>query len=353
MRKLTLWQKEEMRRNLMDVMERDLPPLMRIPIPDRIKAEPWFKESGAENILKKYAFLGAEIRAHNGKTPSAFMSWLIDENAGKFNKDVLVIGGTSGNWGMASGLIAPMFDVEGFAAVIEKSVPAGKQNHLLASGAEIIFAPDGVSPIDYMYELAEKFPERYHLINQYVHRGSVIGHKWSMDHIAREFERFDMVPTMFGAVTGTCSTIVAADRYLRGLNFPKMKIFGVASMSKKEKVPGSRSPESLYELKKLPGSFRNMVDDVMNFPLVTSVPRAEVYRLNADFYQQYYRSFGPTSVLLEAGSYHLLRDYWMEHGNFDGLDLVNEDGYIVMVSFFMDMHLPYLDDPEFLTAFRS
>lgn len=349
MRKLTQPQKDEMRRKLLDTMEYGLPRLRNIPIPDRVKAEGWFQESGLEKILNKATFPGAEIRAHNGKTPAAFKAWLMDEAAGKFNKDVMVIGGTSGNWGMASGLIAPMFDVKGFSAVIERSVPEGKQNHLRLSGAEIIYAPEGVPPSDYVYELVEKEPEKYHLIDQYVHEGSILGHKWSMDHIAKELVRLGKTPTMFGAVTGTCSTLMAASRYLKAEKFPELKIFGVASMSKKEKVPGSRSPEGLDELRKLKGSFR--YENAIDFPLVTSVTRQEAYDLDADFYQQYYRSYGPTSALLEAGSYHLLRDYWKEHGNFNALR--NENGEIVMISFFMDMHLPYADDKEFMAAFTS
>ncbi|HUZ93274.1 MAG TPA: pyridoxal-phosphate dependent enzyme, partial [Candidatus Paceibacterota bacterium] len=270
-----------MRANLLDVMEYGLPRLTRLPIPDRVQAEPWFRESGADRILKKYAFLGSEIRAHNGKTPPAFMAWLMDEKAGMFNESKMIIGGTSGNWGMASGLIAPMFDVKGFSAVIESTVPAGKQRHLLASGAEIILAPEGVSPNEYARELVDRHPEKYHWINQYVHEGSIIGHRWSMDHIAKECDRLGITPTLFGAVTGTCSTLMAADRYLRkSEKFRGLKIFGVASMSKKEKIPGSRSPEGLNELRKLPGSFR--YENVIDFPLVTSVSRRETYALNAD-----------------------------------------------------------------------
>jgi len=350
-----------MRENLLNVMDHDLPPLGKVPTPDRIRAEPWFRESGIEDLLrqrrfKKYAFLGSEIRAHNGKTPPAFGAWLMDEKAGKFDKDRTNIGGTSGNWGTASGLIAPIFDVAGFSAVIEKSVPVGKQHHLGLSGAGIIYSPDGVSPSDYVYELADKEPDKYHLIDQYVHPGSVIGHKWTMDHIARELVRAGDTPTMFGAVTGTCSTIMAAGRYLRDEKFPGLKIFGVASMSEEEKIPGSRSLVGLGKLRKLKGCFR--YEEVIDYPLrdgkpvlVASVPRKEVYALNADFYQQYNRSYGPTSVLLEAGYYRVLRDHWEQHGNLGAL--MNENGCIVMVSYFMDMHLPYSDDQEFLAAFQT
>ncbi len=348
MRKLTQSQKDEMRARLLDIMEHRLPPLRTILTPDSTKEEPWFRESGIEKILKKYAFFGAEMRAHNGKSAPAFMAWLMDEKAGKFNKDIMVIGATSGNWGMASGLIAPMFDVKGFSAVIERTVPKGKQNQLIAAGAEIIYAPDGVSSIEHAQALAEKYPEQYHFINQYIHEGSVLGHKWPMDHIARELARLGETPSIFAATTGTCSTIMAAKRYLKS-GFPQMKILGVASMSNNEKVHGSRSPEGLAELKKFPGSFQ--YEDIVDFPLMTGITKREAYVMSAEFYQQYYHSLGPTSMLLEAGTYRFLKDHWERHGNFDALK--NKNGEIVMVSFFMDMHLPYLDDPDVLAAFAS
>jgi cysteine synthase len=346
MRQLSQDQKAEMRASLLEVMEGTFPAVPRVTIPDSIKAEPWFNESGIGRILRLYYFPGCEMRGHNGKSPPAFMSWLMDEQAGKLNPEVTVIGGTSGNWGMASGLIAPMFNVKNFAAVIERSVPEGKQRQLRMAGAKIEFAPDGVPGTRYVYELADQHPGQYHVIDQYVHPGSIIGHRWSMNHIFREMNRLGETPSLFSAVTGTTSTLMAAGQYLKP-RYPGMKILGVASMSNKEKVPGSRSPEKLAELESLPGHFE--YKKVIDFPLVTSVKKLEVYELNSEFYQQYSRSYGPTCVLDMLGTMHFIRDYWMERRNFDGL--LNNVGEIVAVLFFMDMHLMYGDDPEYLDTF--
>lgn len=344
--KINRSEQKRMRDEVMDILVNRLPPLSRMPIPNSIRSERWFEQSGIEKQLRKYALPCFRMSTFNGKTPPAFKAWLMDEEAGRFENNPIVIGSTSGNWGMSAGLIAPLFSVQKFCAVIDMKTPEGKQNQLRASGADIMYAPAGVVPTDYVYQLIQD--SQYHLIDQYIHEGSVQGHQWTMDHIARELARLNETPSLFGAVAGTCSTLMAADRYLKKTAFPAMKIFGVASMSKEEKVPGSRSPEMLADLKRI-GGFP--YEEVLDFPLVANVRKQEAYALTAAFVQRHFISAGPTAGLLEAGSYNLLREHWETHGDFKAL--ANPAGDVVMVSFFMDMHLAYLDEPDFLAAFRT
>jgi hypothetical protein len=72
--------------------------------------------------------------------------------------------------------------------------------------------------------------------------------------------------------------------------------------------------------------------------------------MNAEFIQQHLIPMGPTGALLIAGFYHLLRKH-CEEGTIG--TLMNPHGNIVFVGFIMDMHLPYLNMPEYLTHFRS
>jgi cysteine synthase len=339
MRNLNPNEKLERRRRVLHLVERDLPSLRRVPIPKSVREADWFRSANIENILKVYAFPGFGMGTFSGKIFPALEAWLMDEAAGKFESNPIVIGATSGNWGKDSALIAPMFSVKGFRAVVNKSIPKGKLVHLRAHGAEVEFAPEGIPATDYVYKLA-KLPG-YHLIDQYVHEGSISGHRWSMGHIAREMEdKMGSDSFIFGAVTGTTSTLMAADRYL-----PNAQLFGVASMSRKEKVPGSRSPEDLDELKRI-GGFPYQT--VLDFPLITTVTRAEAYAVNVDLVQRALIPVGPTGALLEAGFYHLLRGR-IESGELDALK--NESGSIVAVLFFMDSWLPYLDDPEYASYF--
>ncbi|MHB8660442.1 MAG: PLP-dependent lyase/thiolase [Minisyncoccota bacterium] len=344
MTQFTEAEKKTRRKQLFALLEQELPPLAEVPIPDAVKEASWFKDSGIQKILSVYAFVGGRMRAANGKLPAVFKAWLIDEEEGKFKNRPIVIGPTSGNWGLVSGLVASVFNVKGFKAVIGSDVPEGKRAHLQTSGAGIIVAPEGVSPIDYANKLAKK--PGYHLINQYTHRGTYEGGKWTMSHIDRELRGMKKKPSIFAAVTGTCGTLMAADLYLRKARHPKLKIFGVAAMSKAENVPGSRYPEKLAALKKI-GGFP--YEEIIELPLITSVTRDRAYALNAELYQKYFFSVGPTAALLIAGFYDRLREHY-ERGTIDSLK--NKDGKIVAVLYFMDMHLPYLGDPEYLKFFQ-
>jgi cysteine synthase len=344
MRQLAGSDKKSMRKQVLDVLEHGLPSLIEVPIPNAVKTASWFKNSRIQRILSVYAFEGGRIRAANGKLPSVFKAWLIDEEEGKFKNRPIVIGPTSGNWGLISGFIAPLFNVAEFQAVVGSDVPEGKLVHVKSSGAKVIVAPEGVPAIDYALELSKK--PGYHLINQYTHRGTYEGGKWTMNHIRRELRRLGKKLSIFAAVTGTCGTLMAADLYLRKTHQPTLKIFGVAAMSKAEDVPGSRYPEKLAALKKI-GGFP--YESIIELPLVASVTRERAYALDAELLQEHFLSVGPTATLLIAGFYDRLQEHY-ERGTIDSLK--NKDGKIVAVLYFMDRHLPYLEDPEYLKFFQ-
>ena len=271
----------------------------------------------------------------------------MEEEAGHFEPNTVVIGASSGNWATQVGLLAPIFDFGEFRAVIDcNSVPKGKQEHLEASGVKIIPVPNGAVATEYVYELAQR--HRYLLIDQYVHRGSVSGHKWTMDHIIRQMKclvadrRFpSSVP-----LPEHVPALRAAKEYLQP-EFPDMKIWGVASMSRLEKVPGSRSPEAINELKCIGGSFD--YEHTIDGELISCITREDAYALNAELVRQHFITTGPTGALLLAGIWERIRDHWHRYESFE--TLMNNAGIVLGVIFIVDMHLPYLDDEGYRRYF--
>ncbi len=346
MKQLNNEQKARMRANVLDLVEHGLPPMIRMPVPSFIEAQPWFAESNAAELVRIYALPSYKMNTFNGKLQPALAACLIDEKEGKLEPGITVIGASSANWAMEMGLLAPIFGFN-FSAVIDvKAVPLGKQHHLLASGADIIPVPEGAIGTEYVYELAEK--EHYHLIDQYVHPGSVIGHEWTMDHIAREMKRLEpgKKVSFFGAVSGTCSTLRAAKNYLQP-QFPGMKVWGIASQSKDEKVPGSRYPGSIEELKSIGGGFDYQT--AIDGSLITSVSKEDAFAVNAELVQLHFVTAGPTGALGLAGVWNRVGDHWKEHGSFKGL--ADDDGVVRGAIFIIDMHLPYLDDDGYRKHF--
>jgi cysteine synthase len=128
--------------------------------------------------------------------------------------------------------------------VVERSVPIDKQAQFFLAGAEIEYLKDGQTTIERAYELQKEHGGL--VIDQYKHPGSVHGHKWTMDHIAREMKskKIRKDPTFFCAGAGTCSTLVAGYEYLKRNHFPRLQVVGVA-VSADEQVPGCRTLKAI------------------------------------------------------------------------------------------------------------
>lgn len=343
-------EKAAIRQRILEFVENNLPRLIPVPVPCSVKGASWFRKSGIIESVKVFAFPGFQLGVFSGKLMPALKLWLEFEEAGRFQGHPIVAGATSGNWGKDSALLSQMFSVKSFVAVVNSNTPRGKLLHLQAAGAKITIAPPGIPATEYVYEIAKK--PGVVLLDQYVQDGSIQGHRWTMRHVDREMKRLrqngDLLGSgyNFGAVTGTCSTIMAAHRYLKPITKSKyIKVFAVASMSREEKVPGSRSPEELDELEPIGGfPYKTALD----FELVRDITRRKAYEMNAERLQQSLLPVGPTSALLEAGFYHLLRCK-VEADRV--CELMNEEGEIAVVLMWVDSYLAYLDDPEYLSFF--
>jgi cysteine synthase len=140
---------------------------------------------------------------------------------------------------------------------------------------------------------------------------------------------------------------MAADKYLRTDSTKKhIKIFGVASHSQEERVPGSRSPSDLREIERI-GGF--LYQEAIDFNLVTSVLKSEAYAMNSERIRQSLIPVGPSGGLLEAGFYNLLREK-VEANRVS--DLMNERNEIVVVLMWVDSYLAYLDDLHYVANLR-
>ena len=359
MRKLDEADRKAMRKHVLGIVENGLPPLKWMPIPSFVKSQPWFIESNAARMVRIYALSAGDMEIFNRKLPPALKACLMDEEEGKFTPETIVFGNSSGNWAAQMALIAPMFPFKEFRPIIDvRSVPKGKIEHLEANGVEDdIPVPEGSVGTDYAYELVGT--PHYHLIDQYTHQGSILGHKWTMDHIICDLPRLLRQEweshrkwigknfSLTAAVTGTCSTVGAMKQFLFPA-FPGMKVWGVASMSKQEKIPGSRFPGALNELKHIGGGFD--YENAIDGDLITSVTLDETYSLNAELARQYFIDVGPTGALLLAGVWHRIGEYWMTHGSFSGIQ--NDAGIVLGCIYTVDQRLPYMDDPKYRKYFK-
>ena len=348
--------KKAMRKHVTGVVENGLPLLKWMPTPSFVKSQPW---SRAAKKVRICILSAGDLEVFNGKLQPALKTSLMDEEDGKFTPDTIVYGNSSANWAAMMAALAPMFSYKEFRPIIDRSVPKGKIDQLEANGVrEILWVPKGSIGTDYAYELVGN--PNFHLIDQYTHWGSVLGHKWTMDHIIRDLVRLMWSErarnnvwighnlSFAAAVTGTCSTVVAMNEFLRPA-FPGMKVWGVASMPGKEKVPRSRSLVKLDELKRIGGGFK--YEEAIDGELIQSVTLDEAYSVNAEIVSPHFMDVGPTAALLVAGVWHRLGEYWMSHGeSFDGLE--NDAGIVLGCLYGVDKRIPYLDDDQYRKYFQ-
>ena len=345
-RTLSKQEQRQIREHALTTVQTGFPLLRRMPIPRSVRAQRWFKESGIEYRLRDYNILAFKWDIFSGKMPPALAILLMEEVRGSFVNRPTLYGASSGNFIKDLAGLARAFNIEKVVAILDKKTPQGKIDHVEASGAIVEFAPAGKTTTDYVYELRDR--PNWFLIDQYTHPGSILGHKWTMHHIIREFQRLGEVPSIYGSVLGTTSNMMAAKKDLQPM-WPGMKLLGAVSMSPEEKVPGSRSEVDLDDLERIGGfPYKTIIDP--DFPLVNDIVRDEVFALNAEYVQDEFIPLGPTGALLQAAKYRRLETHWRDHGDFKALE--NPQGNVVIGGYCVDTHLPYLGDPAYRKFFR-
>ena len=323
---------ENRKRALLKRMQTRYTPIRRMRIPTWVASAPWFKESGLAKILEVYALLAFMFEGFSGKIAAAFKILLEEEEAGHLTDRPIVVAATSGNFGFAMAMLLvslrKVFDVSGFIAVVESTTSPGKLAHLRRSGAIVMIAPVGMTAIEYADQIGRQ--PGYLVINQYTHMGNVRGQEWAANKVYHFFK--DKL-SVFVAAVGSTASIVGAKLYLEKL-IPGIKVIGVGSSSKKDKVPGSRPEEDLgvtgfgYE------------EALAYYKLVTSVTKKEAFEASQELISNGI-SAGPTSGLTIAGFFKILEQEYRA-GRLDAMK--NKYGKIVVCCLFMDMFLPYVEE---------
>ncbi len=340
---MTEFEQQQMIRRKQDqiaLMEGDFAPIRKLPISRRFASMPWFKSSGLENDCELFGVCAYEQRGLSGKSAAALKILLEEEAQGHFRDHPVLVAPTSGNFGYAGAFFtvsqSRLFDIPKFIAVVESTTSEGKQAHLRRSGATVVTAPKGTTAIDYAYEKYGDLPG-HRIINQYTHPGNLHGQEWVAKLIHRTLG--DRI-SAFAAAIGSTATVAGADEYLRPL-VPHLKVVAVASQSEEERVPGSRTKKGAEV-----GAFNyeKRVDRI-----VADVTKREAFEDGDDFIGHAF-SAGPTSGLVRAGAFHLLRDEY-HAGRLD--EWRNAEGKIVIVLLLMDMFLPYSQEYDKVLGVRQ
>lgn len=345
-------EQENLHRGINTLVYGGSPDLIEVPIPPLVRDAGWFRSRYLESIVHVYLFPAFTSKmgptSFSGKRYPAYgiMQSVMKDPTGNGR---IWAAATSSNFGGDFGLMVPISNAEGFHAVVNHGLQHGKLKHLLAKGIDLVIeAPKGIPATDYVYEIAEQ--RGYFVVDQYTHPGSVTGYFPAMEYIAREAGRVIGAGFNYGAITGTCANLTAAHRNLRRLAPGPVKIFGVSSMSSREKVPAARTSEEIEDLRRIGGfAHREEWGSVLDFPIIESVGKEAAFRLNVHRVRTPpFVPAGPTSSLLEMGAYHLL-ERCAENDELESL--MNEKGAIAFVLFCMDAYLGYVDDPGYTPFF--
>lgn len=348
---LSTAEKLEMRKHHVWILRHGLPSLIEVPIPAAVREAPWFQRSKIEKKFRHVAFPAFGISGFSGKFFAARGLCEQFEAEGRFKRYSILYSPSSGNLGKDLSLVSMAYDVLGVIPVVSSTLSKGKEDHLWSAGVlDIAKAPAGMEATEYARQLVDQ--GRGLLVDQYIEKGSIEGHYYSMEHIAHQMVRLgEKAGFNFAAVTGTCSTLCGARKYLVPKFDAPVKLIGVASMSPAEKVPGARSLEEIQKLESIGGFYyRPEWKNLLDFPVVQSVTCEEAFERNAEMFQRDNLSAGPTSALLDSGIYYLLRDH-AKNGTLEQLQ--NKRGQYVFCSFFMDSLMAYQDNQAYMKHFRA
>ncbi len=181
------------------------------------------------------------------------------EASGRLKPGMTLLEATSGNTGIGLALVSA---VKGYKLLLTMSeaVSTERRKILSAFGAEFLLTDgkmgtDGA--IEKAYDLADKFPGEYQLIDQYNNPANPRAH---VTHTAPEiWAQTDGRITHFVAAMGTTGTVVGCSQGLKAFN-PGIQVVGVEPFLG-HKIQGLKSLKEAY----VPGIFeRKLVDQKVN-----------------------------------------------------------------------------------------
>ncbi len=322
-----------------------LPRLEKVETPPSVKNAVWYKKSGLDGAVTVWAFPAHLTEKFSGKLSSVDGNFKGFERRGLFNDRPTLVIPSSGNFLKDAGAVAKGYNIGGIIGALPRGIPDGKRKQIEADGVIVKETPEGMSTIQYAYQLESEEPNR-RVMNQYIEDDTVEGTGRMMEHIGSESRRlgWNGQDFLIGAITGTCGTLIAMRRCLPEYVEGAVKIFAVASHSKKQKVPAARSAEDYEELRNINGQcgfmFREEWKSVLNFPVVADVLRDQAFAMNGELFGYHY-SVGPTGALLTAGLY---RFFERRHESGELKEMLRWLRNVVLV--WMDSYYAY-DDPEY------
>jgi cysteinyl-tRNA synthetase len=181
------------------------------------------------------------------------------ERAGQLKPGMTVLEATSGNTGIGLALVSA---VKGYKLLLTMSeaVSVERRKILAAYGAEFLLTPgelgtDGA--IERAYDLADRHPDRYLLVDQYNNPANPLAH---YNGTAPEiWAQTDGRVTHFVAALGTTGTVMGCSRRLKELN-PEVRVIAVEPHLG-HKIQGLKSLKEAY----VPGIFdKRLVDKKVN-----------------------------------------------------------------------------------------
>lgn len=323
-------------RERVDFIVNNFPRLVPLEIPSSAYAQPWLKKAGLENRMRIWPLRCYQADVFSGKMLAArgYCEKLFREGLLEHNPDIYVP--SSGNFVKDLARILRGYCSSRVYGVLPTHIHETKLKQLENAGVIPIRTPEGMSGIKYAYQLAAEGPNRI-VACQYIEDACIQGYEPMMRHIAAEMQRlgFGNEDVLIGGVTGACASTTAMRRYLPQFVTGNVDVFAVASLSKKEKVPASRSREDFEELRDINGQpgfmFRPEWDGVLSYPLVETVTMEEARAMNRELFGMNY-SVGPTGALLTAGLFHLAKSL-CEQGKSEKL------GNVILL--WMDSYLTY------------
>jgi cysteinyl-tRNA synthetase len=181
------------------------------------------------------------------------------EKAGQLSPGMTILEATSGNTGIGLALVSA---VKGYKLLLtmSESVSLERRKILAAFGAEFLLTPGNLGTdgaIERAYELADKEPERYLLVDQYNNPANPLAHyRGTAPEIWRQT---DGRITHLVAALGTTGTVIGCSQRLKELN-PDVTVVAVEPYLG-HKIQGLKSLKEAY----VPGIFdKRWVDEKVN-----------------------------------------------------------------------------------------
>jgi cysteine synthase len=270
------------------------------------------------------------INGRNGKAPPVYQLYEDAEWAGRIFPGRRVYFPSSGGAGLMGVYFKDAFGLDEVVIIVDKTTPPGKQAQIIVPGGRIDYPSDGQTTLERAAQLETEGGGTF--INQYRERGSIVGHKRTMNHISIQMRRRGVDLSFFCAAAGTCSTLCAGYEFLKD-DFPNIQIVGVGCEG--DQTPGARTLANIERDVRFAWK-----EAVAPYGLVFC-DKTSAFAMSRKIIQRTRKPAGPTCGLAVDGFLKRFR-YLSEHGELE--QFANRQGRFPVVIAFMDASPAYGDE---------